>query len=116
MVLPARISSTGTYRCPVAFPAPERHRQHAQEIRTYARRRAGSPAGSNAATALEALGPVLVRAPVGDGARGLLTGRHLLGVLLSRPRPQPRLPLGRGRPARHLRRPVPPRVRARPVE
>ena len=53
---------------------------------------------------------------MGHGARGLLGRRRLLGLLPARPRPQPGLPLGRGRPARHLRPRVPAVLRARAVE
>ena len=65
---------------------------------------------------LEALGPVPLRAAVGHRARGLLGRRRLLGLLPARPRAQPRLPLGRGRPARHLRSRVPAVLRAGAVE
>ena len=65
---------------------------------------------------LEALGAVPLRAAVGHGARGLLAERRRLGVLPARSRAQPRLPLGRGRPARDLRSRVPGRLRARAVE
>ena len=40
----------------------------------------------------------------------------LLGLLPARPRAQPRLPLGRGRPARHHRSRMSPLLRARPLE
>ena len=50
--------------------------------------------GRRAHPQLEALGPLSLRAAVGHGARGLLPGRRLLGILSPRPRPQPRLSLG----------------------
>jgi hypothetical protein len=60
--------------------------------------------------------PLPQRARVGHRPRGLLRGRRRLGLLPARARPQPRLPLERGRPARHLRRPAAPLPRPRPVE
>ena len=51
------------------------------------------------------MGTVLSERAVGDGARRLLASRHGLGVLSTRPRPLPRLPLERGRHRRHLRPP-----------
>ena len=62
------------------------------------------------------LGPVSRRAPVGHRPRGLFRRRLGLGLLPARPRPLARLPLGRGRPARHLRRPRPAVLRAGAVE
>src|SRR5207244_5747975 len=76
-------------------PPRRRHRPHAQ---------------------LEALGAIPGRAPVGNGARGLLARRHLLGLLSPRPRPEPRLPLGRGRAARPHRPRVSPLPRGRALE
>ena len=61
-------------------------------------------------------GPYLSRARLGHRARGLQRRRHGLGVLPARPRPLPRLPLGRGRPGRHLRRRAAAVPRARAVE
>ena len=49
-----------------------------------------------------ALGPVPQRAPVGHGPRGLQRQRRRLVVLQPRPGAVARLPLGRGRPRRHL--------------
>ncbi len=70
-----------------------------------AERRAGAPRrGHPGRAALEALGAVPQRAPVGHGARGLQPGRQRLGLLPARPGAPPRLPLGRGRPRRHQRR------------
>ena len=56
--------------------------------------------GRRARGELEALGAVPRRAPVGHRARGLLGGRRVLDLSAARSRPQPRLSLGRGRPAR----------------
>ncbi len=53
---------------------------------------------------------------MGDGPRGLLAGRDLLGLLPPRPRAQPRLPLGRGRPAGDHRPRVPPLLRGGALE
>src|SRR5271157_5195312 len=64
-------------------------------------------------TQLEALGPVSLRAPVGDGAGRLLRGRRVLGLLPPRSRAQPCLSLGGGRPPRNLRPAVPAGIRAR---
>ena len=50
------------------------------------------------------LGPVPQRAPVGHGPRGLQRRRRRVVLLPPRPRPLPRLPLGRGRHGRLLRR------------
>src|SRR5439155_18481433 len=67
-------------------------------------RRSRSPGGRRRAPKeLEALGALSRRAAMGHGARGLLRGRDLLGIFPPRPRPQPRLSLGRGWAARHLR-------------
>ena len=66
--------------------------------------------------ALAALGAVPERAPVGHGARGLQPGRQRLGLLHARSGALARLPLGRGRPRRHLRRSPAPLLRARAVE
>src|SRR3954468_22133112 len=52
---------------------------------------------------LAALGHVPGRTPVGNGPRRFLARRRLLELLPARPRPQPRLPLGRRWPARLLR-------------
>jgi predicted transposase YbfD/YdcC len=52
---------------------------------------------------LEALGPLPERARLGDGARGLQRRWRRLELLPARPRPQPSLPLERGRPRRLLR-------------
>src|SRR6266571_5905734 len=119
----------GTYPQRVAFPPPSgrplvlyfsRHARVAPASTgrgTHARRGSRPPTGGRTAEeALEALGPLPVRASMGDGAGGLLGGRQLLGVFPARPGPEPGLPLGRRRPAGHLRRPVPPRLRARAVE
>ena len=53
---------------------------------------------------------------MGNRARGLLGGRRCLGLLPPRPRAQPRLPLGRGRPARPLRPPGAPLLRGGALE
>src|SRR5207247_8501972 len=119
----------GTYPQRVAFPPPSgrplvlyfsRHAGVAPASTgrgTHARRGSRPLAGGGtAAEALETLGSLPVRASMGDGAGGLLGGRQLLGVSPARPGPEPGLPLGRRRPPRDLRRPVPPRLRARPVE
>ena len=54
--------------------------------------------------AVAGVGAVPQRAPVGHGARGLQRQRRCVVVLHPRPGPVPGLPLGRGRPRRHLRR------------
>ena len=69
------------------------------------RRRATPQGGPRPHRPLAALGTVPGRAAVGDGARGLQPRRDGLGVLPSRPGSVARLPLGRGRPRRHLRQP-----------
>ena len=53
---------------------------------------------------------------MGNRARGLLRGRQRLGLLPPRPRPQPGLPLGRGRAPRHLRPPGPALLRPGALE
>ena len=53
---------------------------------------------------VEEMGTLPQRAAVGHGPRGLQRRRQRLGLLLPRPVPLARLPLGRGRPRRHLRR------------
>ena len=65
---------------------------------------------------LEEVGAVPQRAAVGHGPRGLQRGRRRLGLLQPRPGPLARLPLGRGRPGRHLRRPAAALLRPGPVE
>src|SRR5207244_1528450 len=56
------------------------------------------------------------RAPVGNGARGLLARRDELGLLPPRPRAEPRLSLGRGRSPRHHRPRGPAVLRPRALE
>ena len=58
------------------------------------------------------LGPVPLGATMGHRPRGLFRIRHGLGFLPARPCPLPGLPLGRGRTARHLRRPAAALLRA----
>src|SRR5215472_2649179 len=53
--------------------------------------------------ALEALGTVFIRAPVGHGPRRLQRGRYGVGIFSARPRPLPRLSLGRRRHRRNQR-------------
>ena len=53
---------------------------------------------------------------MGDRARGLQRGRRRLGLLHPRPGAVARLPLGRGRPGRHLRRQAAALLRAGAVE
>ena len=53
---------------------------------------------------------------MGDRPRGLQRRRRRLELLHPRPGPLARLPLGRGRPGRHLRRPAAALLRAGPVE
>ena len=65
---------------------------------------------------MEEVGTLPERAPVGHGPRGLQPRRQRLGLLLPRPVALARLPLGRGRPRRHLRRQAAPVLRARAVE
>ncbi len=65
---------------------------------------------------MEAMGSVPERAAVGHGARGLQRGRQRLGLLQPRPGALARLPLGRGRDRRHLRRQADALLRARAVE
>ena len=65
---------------------------------------------------LAALGTLSGRAAMGDGPRGLLGHWRVLELFSARPRPQPRLSLGRGRPAGHLRSRVPALLCAGAVE
>ena len=65
---------------------------------------------------LEEVGAVPQRTAVGHGPRGLQRRRRRLELLHPRPGPLARLPLGRGRPGRHLRRPAAALLRAGPVE
>ena len=67
-------------------------------------------------SSLEEMGAVPERAAVGHRPRGLQRGRRRLGLLQPRPGPLPGLPLGRGRPGRHLRRPAAALLRPGPVE
>ena len=76
-----------------------------------------APGGRRAAREkLETLGAVSLGAAVGHRARGLFGRRRLLGLFSARPRAQPRLPLGRRRPAGHLRPRGPALLRAGAVE
>src|SRR5437667_81299 len=96
----------GTYRQRVAFPPPSarplvlyfsRHARVAPASTgrgTHARRGSRPPAGGRTADeALEALGPLPVRASMGDGAGGLLGGRRLLGENRRRGKDQPEFEL-----------------------
>ena len=65
---------------------------------------------------MAAVGPVPVGTAVGHRARGLLRRRRRLGLLPLRPVARPRLPVGRGRPGRHLRPLRLPQPRRRAVE
>ena len=65
---------------------------------------------------MEKVGAVPQRAPVGHRARGLQRERRRLELLHPRPGPLARLPLGRGRPRRHLRRPAASLLRAGALE
>ena len=65
---------------------------------------------------MEGVGPVSLRAPVGHGPRGLQLQRRRLEPLHARPGPLARLPLGRGRDRRDLRRPPAAVPGARAVE
>ncbi len=60
--------------------------------------------GADRHRGLEGVGPVPVRAPVGDGPRGLQRERRRLELPDARPGALARLPLGRGRHRRRLRR------------
>ena len=60
--------------------------------------------GAHRRGAVEGVGPVPQRAPVGHGPRGLQRGRRRLELLHPRPGALARLPLGRGRDRRDLRR------------
>ena len=62
------------------------------------------------------MGAVPQRTTVGNRSRGLQRRRQRLGLLQPRPGALARLPLGRGRPGRHLRRPAAALLRAGPVE
>ena len=53
---------------------------------------------------------------MGHGPGGLQRGRQRVGLLLARPVALARVPVGRGRPRRHLRRQAAPVLRARAVE
>ena len=65
---------------------------------------------------MEEVGALPQRAPVGHGARGLQRQRRRLELLQPRPGALARLPLGRGRPGRHQRRPPGAVLRAGAVE
>ena len=65
---------------------------------------------------VEEVGSVPQRAAVGDGPRGLQSGRQRLGLLHARPVALAGVPVGRGRPRRDLRRPAAPVLRPRAVE
>ena len=60
--------------------------------------------GAHRHRAVEGVGPVPLRAPVGDGPRGLQRRRRRLELPHARPGALARVPLGRGRHRRHLRR------------
>ncbi len=62
------------------------------------------------------LGPYLAERQWGTVREDYSADGELLGLLPARPRPQPRLSLGRGRPARLLRSPGAAVLRARAVE
>ena len=66
--------------------------------------RGATPARGPRRRAVAVLGSVPQRAPVGHGARGLQRQRRRVVVLLPRPGALARLPLGRGRPGRAVRR------------
>ena len=61
-------------------------------------------------------GPYLSERQWGTVREDYSRRRQLLGLLPARSRAQPRVPLGRGRPARHLRSRGPPLLRARALE
>ena len=61
-------------------------------------------------------GPYLAERQWGTVREDYSADRRVLDLLAARSRAQPRLPLGRGRPARHLRSRVPDVLRARAVE
>ena len=84
---------------------------HTHDGRTTAPRR-----GSEAIRTLESVGALPQRTPVGHGARGLQRGGGLLELLHPRPGPLARLPLGGGRPGRHLRRSAAALLRPGPLE
>ena len=63
-----------------------------------------------------AVGSVPLRTAVGHRPRGLLRGRRRLDLSAVRARPRPRVPLGRGRPRRHLRPVRLPQLLGRAVE
>ena len=69
-----------------------------------------------AGIALEEVGAVPERAAVGHGPRGLQRGRQRLELLHPRSVALARLPLGRGRPRRHLGRRTAALLRARALE
>ena len=77
---------------------------------------AAAGGGAGAGRALAEVGAVSLRAPVGDGPRGLQRQRRRLGLLQPRPGALARLPLGRGRAGRHLRRPAAALLRAGALE
>src|SRR4029453_11816804 len=70
----------------------------------------------SAPRALASRGTLSLRAPVGDGPRGLQSRRQGLAVLPSRPRALTGLSLGRGWAGRHLGQPPASLFRARVVE
>ena len=97
--------------------ATSRLRRHGSDARgdQDARARAAR-GGAHRQGAVEGMGPVPERAAVGHGARGLQPGRRRLELLLPRPGAVARLPVGRGRHRRDLRRAPAAVPRARAVE
>ena len=106
---PAATRSAGARTGAVARAASRRHSR--PMIRAQASR--GSTEGP---LPMAALGPVPERAGLGDRARGLQRRRRRVGLLPARSRPLARLPLERGRPGGHLRRPADAVLRARALE
>ena len=82
----------------------ERSALRSRERSRRASRRSASSRTACARGATGTPGARRQRAAVGHGARGLQRQRHRVGVPAARPRSLARLPLGRGRPRRLLRR------------
>src|SRR5512134_1229079 len=111
----AESSPGGTPSWLPAFPT-HRHPSACGGTREPRHTRARSPRRRPQGRALEALGPLPLRAPVGHGAGGLFRRWFLLELPAARSRAEPCLSLGRGRPLRCFGRSVPPEPRAGALE
>ncbi len=105
-----------TRRWAARHAVPRRHEGAFDGNGTGSGGRAAADGGAGARGALAEVGPIPFRAPVGDRARRLQRLGQCLGLLQPRPGAFPRLPVGRGRAGRRLRRPAAALLRAGPVE